>query len=174
MTNTPCAQGSDGPGPAFCSTGCARTLAPLPLWAPLVTHRARPRLQPPGTGKSYLAKAVATEAKSTFFSVSSSDLVSKWQGESEKCVCERRRCRQAPPHARVRAAVRLVRNLFEMARERKPAIIFIDEIDSLCTSRSEVRGARGCSCGCAAALTSACRHATLLRPIGRERVFQAY
>src|SRR6056297_2519298 len=70
---------------------------------------------PPGTGKTMLAKAVANETDATFIKMAGSELVRKFIGEGS----------------------RLVRDLFELASEREPAIIFIDEIDAIAAKRTE-------------------------------------
>ncbi|APW99464.1 peptidase [Halobiforma lacisalsi AJ5] len=70
---------------------------------------------PPGTGKTMLAKAVANQTDATFIKMAGSELVHKFIGEGAK----------------------LVRDLFKVAREHEPAVIFIDEIDAIAAKRTE-------------------------------------
>ena len=73
---------------------------------------------PPGTGKTLLAKAVAKEAEANFISMKSTDLLSKWYGESEQQISR----------------------MFARARQVAPCVIFIDEIDSLVPARGSGGG----------------------------------
>jgi len=70
---------------------------------------------PPGTGKTMLAKAVANQTDATFIKMAGSELVHKFIGEGAK----------------------LVRDLFDLARQHEPAVIFIDEIDAIAAKRTE-------------------------------------
>jgi transitional endoplasmic reticulum ATPase len=76
---------------------------------------------PPGTGKTTIARAVATRAGLNFFVVRANEIVSKWVGESEKNLTK----------------------LFEAAAQSAPSVIFIDEIDSLGKKRSDSNSSHG-------------------------------
>src|SRR6188472_1964617 len=73
---------------------------------------------PPGTGKTLLAKAVANETNSNFFTIGGPEIMSKYHGESEERL----------------------RNVFQEAEKNAPSIIFIDEIESIAPKREEVSG----------------------------------
>jgi transitional endoplasmic reticulum ATPase len=70
---------------------------------------------PPGTGKTTVAKVLAAQARCSFYPISGADVMSKWVGESE----------------------RNLRQLFERARENRPSVVFIDEIDAIAGRRGE-------------------------------------
>ena len=73
---------------------------------------------PPGTGKTTVAKVLAAQARASFYPISGADVISKWVGDSE----------------------RNIRQLFERARENRPSIVFIDEIDAIAGRRGESLG----------------------------------
>lgn len=73
---------------------------------------------PPGTGKTMLVKAVATESKANFISVKGSEILSKWFGESERKIAE----------------------IFKKAKQASPCIIFFDEIDAIAPTRGSAAG----------------------------------
>jgi transitional endoplasmic reticulum ATPase len=73
---------------------------------------------PPGTGKTTVAKVLAAQARASFYPISGADVISKWVGESE----------------------RNIRQLFERARENRPSIVFIDEIDAIAGRRGDALG----------------------------------
>jgi katanin p60 ATPase-containing subunit A1 len=87
---------------------------------------------PPGTGKTMLAKAVASQAKTTFFNVSAATIVSKWHGESEKLV---KALFSSPSQLSLLT-------LADMARHYAPSTIFFDEFDSVMSARGSSQEVR--------------------------------
>ena len=127
ITRNPCVKWSDIAGLDFAKKTVLEAIV-WPLKRPDLFKglRAPPKglllFGPPGTGKTMIGKAIASEVSATFFSISASSITSKWVGEGEK----------------------LVKVLFALAVKNQPSIIFIDEIDSLlsCRSDSEQEGSR--------------------------------
>ena len=102
-----------------------REMIELPLKHPILFRRLGidpPRgvllHGPPGTGKTLIAKAVASETKANFTSINGPEIISKYYGESEKQL----------------------REIFDEAAANAPAIIFIDELDSIAPKREDVSG----------------------------------
>jgi transitional endoplasmic reticulum ATPase len=102
-----------------------REMIELPLKHPILFRRLGidpPRgvllHGPPGTGKTLIAKAVASETKAHFTSINGPEIISKYYGESEKQL----------------------REIFDEAAANAPAIIFIDELDSIAPKREDVTG----------------------------------
>ena len=102
-----------------------REMIELPLKHPILFRRLGidpPRgvllYGPPGTGKTLIAKAVASETKANFTSINGPEIISKYYGESEKQL----------------------REIFDEAAANAPAIIFIDELDSIAPKREDVSG----------------------------------
>lgn len=106
---------------------------------------------PPGTGKTLIGKAIAHQSGATFFNISASSLTSKWIGEGERvrgsppptshqapppCSCGGVKFPRQGLTAVVSIMLQLVRTLFAVASHHQPAIIFIDEVDSLLCQRS--------------------------------------
>ena len=119
MVQAPTSAGTISAGSTRRASGCSEGVE-LPLKHPDAFRRLgiRPAkgfllYGPPGTGKTLLAKAAAREAEANFIATKSSDLLTKWYGESEQQIAR----------------------LFARARQVAPTVIFIDELDSLVPAR---------------------------------------
>ncbi|MBW8741889.1 MAG: ATP-binding protein, partial [Acidobacteria bacterium] len=114
---------------------------------------------PPGTGKTSVAKVLAAQARCSFYPIAGADVMSKWVGESEQNI----------------------RQLFERARENRPSIVFIDEIDAIAGRRgaleaqhtsvnqllAEIDGVTGQRARCSSSTRGGCPRSASISPSSR-------